>query len=140
MPSPQNDSQSWNYKKLRNKLVTKIVSSDPDNDWNLEALMNLDILEVFKKYEEININSKIKNESTTEDLNNVKSKLKIQLEQRDLYEKEFIKIMKAVNINPNEGSYVDILPAINDQKRSLEQNEEEHYTNSVDKLNVRNLN
>ena len=131
--STQNDSQSLKYKKLRDILVNNIFSSDPENE-EMETLMNLDILKVFNKYEEVNNKAKIKNEDTTETLNEVKSKLALQLEHRDLLEKENIEIMKALNMNPNERSYKDILPAINNLKKSLEQNEEDHYTNAVVRL------
>ena len=131
--STQNNSQSLKYKKLRDILVNNIFSSDPENE-EMETLMNLDILKVFNKYEEVNNKAKIKNEDTTETLNEVKSKLALQLEHRDLLEKENIEIMKALNMNPNERSYKDILPAINNLKKSLEQNEEDHYTNAVVRL------
>jgi len=121
------------YKKLRDVLVTKVFSSDSKNE-ELETLMNLDVLELFNKYEQIKNKAIFKIEDSTETLNDLKSKLKLQKEQRALYEKEHIEIMKALDINPNQRSYVDILPAIKELKNSLENSEEEHYTNAVDKM------
>ena len=106
--------------------------------------MNLDIAELFEKYEHINKNDKIKNEDiteelndlkselkdTTEKLNDVKGKLKLQMEQRAVYEEAHSEYMKALNIC----SFCDILPKINELKKSVEQNEEEHYTNAVKKM------
>ena len=72
----------------------------------------------------------MKVEDTTEDLNNVKTKLNLKTQKIELYEKEHMKIMEALNIT----NYHDILPAIQKLKESMEQNEEEYYTNAVDKL------
>ena len=73
--SLRNNSSPQNYLRLRDKLVNKIYSADPDNE-DLMSLMNLDVLEVFKKYEEFKKSAEIKIDETTETIQELKSKLR----------------------------------------------------------------
>ena len=130
-PQSQNDDLDLKqkYKRLRDVLVMKVFSLEFNKE-DLETLMNLDVLELFDKYEQVKNNDKINIEDTAETLNDVKGKLKLQMEQRAVYEEAHSEFMKALNIC----SFCDILPKINELKKSVEQNEEEHYTNGVKKL------
>ena len=80
------------YQKLKQLMATKVFWSDTSNE-NLETLLKLDIEKLFEKYEQImkiKTSEFVKDEETIENLNNVKTKLKIQIEQRYLYEKQFL--------------------------------------------------
>ena len=91
------------YQKLKQLMATKVFWSDTSNE-NLETLLKLDIEKLFEKYEQIMKlkepnNSKL--EETIETLNNVKSKLNIQINQREIYEKQHSEMMDILNIPPN---------------------------------------
>ena len=49
----------------------------------------------------------------------VKSLLDLNMEKRESYEKEHYRIMDNLNISKENGSFMDILPAINRLKESL---------------------
>ena len=49
----------------------------------------------------------------------VKSLLDLNMEKRESYEKEHYRIMDTLNISKENGSFIDILPAINRLKESL---------------------
>ena len=124
------------YEKLKQILATKIFFSDTKNE-NLIELLKLDIEELFEKYEQNMIaknQNKIKLEETTETLNDMKIKLKLQLEQRELYEKEHSEILKVLKIDTEDKSFFDILPAIKELKKNLEQNETELYSKAQNVL------
>jgi hypothetical protein len=70
-------------RKVRQQLAIKVFLSDSSND--LEFLLTLDIENLFGKYEKIsrpNNSDKTKIEEITETLNDVKTKLQLQVEQR----------------------------------------------------------
>merc|ERR1711997_1450947 len=77
---------------------------------------------------------RIKLDEVTETLNNVKTKLKIQLEQRELYEQQHIKMMEILNITRDNRMFTNILPAIKELKKSHEQNETELYSEATNVL------
>ena len=88
------------YRKLRQDWAIKVYQSDPSNE-DLENLLSLEPEELFKKYEE---NSKkkansdrTKLEETAETLQDVKTKLKWQREQREIYEKQLNEIKEALH-------------------------------------------
>ena len=60
-------------------------------------------------------------------LNDVKNKLKLQSEQRELYEKQHCEMMKILNIPTKNQCFSNILPAIRELKESFEKNEIAHY-------------
>ena len=130
-------------KKLKNLLAAKVLLFD-DNNENLETLQNLQIKELFEKFDQIYtdnnyISYKEKYEDTKENLSNAKIKLRLQAEKNDLLDKEMNEIMDTLNIPGKNRSFHYILPAIEKLKRSLsisqEQEETEHYTNYTAVIN-----
>ena len=118
--------------KLQQVLATKIFQFDPKNE-NLDFLLKLDILDLFSKYEVISMqnNSEVmKNEETIQTLSEVKIKLKLQTEQKELYEEQHQKIMNVLNIPEENRSFTSILPAIENLKKCLCQMEVEHYSHA----------
>ena len=69
-----------------------------------------------------------------ETLSDIKIKLRLQVEQRELHEKEHGKILDILDIDREDRSFAMILPAIQKLKelhgRIQEQTETEHYTNA----------
>ena len=76
----------------------------------------------------------MKNEETIETLSEVKTKLFLQMQQKELYEKQHIEMMELLNIPVENRGLATILPAIQDLKNLLslmqEQAETNHYTNA----------
>ena len=76
----------------------------------------------------------MKNEETIETLSEVKTKLFLQMQQKELYEKEHIEMMEILNIPVENRGFATIIPAIQRLKNSLslmeEQAETNHYTNA----------
>ena len=58
-----------------------------------------------------------------------KGSLKLQIEQRELYEKQFCEIMDFLNIPIENRSFENIMPAIRDLKDALELSEIDNYAN-----------
>ena len=88
------------YRKLRQDWAIKVYQSDPSNE-DLDKLLSLEPEELFKKYEEKSkkkANSdRTKLEETAETLQDVKTKLKLQREQREIYEKQLNEIKEALH-------------------------------------------
>ena len=88
------------YRKLRQDWAIKVYQSDPSNE-DLDNLLSLEPEKLFKKYEEKckkKANSdRTKLEETTETLQDVKNKLKLQREQREIYEKQLNEIKEALH-------------------------------------------
>ena len=96
---PPLKESSEKFRKVRQHLATKVFLSDSRND--LEFLLTLDIEKLFDKYEKIsrpNHLDRMKIEEITETLNDVKTKLKLQVEQRTSYEKLHGEIMDILSI------------------------------------------
>ena len=105
--------------------------SDSRND--LEFLLTLDIEKLFDKYEKIsrpNHLDRMKIEEITETLNDVKTKLQLQVEQRTSHEKLHGEIMDILSIPEGNRFLSSILPAIVCLKESLDQNEVDLYANA----------
>ena len=64
----------------------------------------------------------------------MKTKLILQRQQKELYEKQHIEMIEILDIPTENRSFATILPAIQDLKKSLslmqEQAETNHYTNA----------
>ena len=77
---------------------------------------------------------KKKYEETIETLSEVKTKLLLQRQQKELYEKQHIEMMEILNIPVENKGFATILHAIQHLKNSLglmqEQAETNHYTNA----------
>merc|ERR1739848_922423 len=89
------------YRKLQQVLATKVFLSDFSNE-DLDTLLNLNIEKLFEKYEQTmqaKTLDNVKLEETIETLNDVKTKLKLQMEQRELYEKQHGEMMEVLNIS-----------------------------------------
>ena len=128
------DSNS-KLEKLRNLLAAKLFLFDPDNE-NLQALQNMEIEKLFSKYDQrliVKDPFKDKYEEAIETLSDIKIKLRLQVEQRELHEKQHGKVLDILDINREDRSFAMILPAIQKLKElhdTQEQTETEHYTNA----------
>ena len=118
------------YRKLKQLLATKVFQSNPRNE-DLDILLNLEVDELFNKYEKI-INEtqadRIKLEETTETLQDVKNKLKLQTAQRGIYEKQLSEITAVLHLPAESFNFANILPVVKDL---LEQNETNHCSNGL---------
>ena len=65
----------------------------------------------------VGTDSKLK--EAKDSIKEVKSLLDLNVEKRESYEKEHYRIMDTLNISKENGSFMDILPAINRLKESL---------------------
>ena len=68
-------------------------------------------------------------------LNDVKTKLNLQKEQRELYEKQHYELMDILNLSSEKRSVPGILKAIRNLKDYVDQNETEHYSNAREIIN-----
>ena len=116
------------YRKLKQIFATKIFQANPSNE-DLDILLNLEVDELFNKYEKIinDTNSeRIKLEETNETLQDVKVKLKLQTEQRGIYEKQLSEIREVLHLPAVNCNFANILQVVKDL---LEQNETNHWSN-----------
>ena len=139
-------------KKLKNLLAAKVLLFDPNNE-NYETLCNLEVEELFSKYEntfKVNDSFKEKYEEIKEKLRSqtekneqcvegneklikVQTKLNVQMERNELLDKNLNKVMDTLSLQGKSRSFACIFPAIEnlkDQCKSQEQEETEHYTNA----------
>ena len=65
----------------------------------------------------VGIDSKL--EEAKDAVKEVKSLLDLDMKKRESYEKQHCRIMETLNISKENGSFMDILPAINRLKESL---------------------
>ena len=127
------EESNTKYRKLRQGWAVKVFQSDPSNE-DLDNLLSLEPEMLFKKYEQImkeTSSGRIKLEETTENLQDVKIKLKLQTEQREIYEKHLSQVREVLHLPAENCNFGNILPAV---KVLIEQNETNHYTNSVANL------
>ena len=127
------EESTTKYRKLRQGWAVKVFQSDPSKE-DLDNLLSLEPEMLFKKYEQImkETNSgRIKLEETTETLQDVKIKLKLQTEQREIYEKQLSQVREVLHLPAENCNFGNILPAV---KVLIEQNETNHYTNGVANL------
>ena len=117
-------------------MATKIFLANSSNE-NLVSLLNDDIEKLFDKYDQIVTSTKNyeKLKEITETLADVKVKLSLQTQQRELYDKQLNKIMDFLNLTNNNRCIGNILPALKELKEShcelanwQEQIETEHYS------------
>ena len=118
---------------MKQILANEVFQFDTINQ-DLASLCDLDIEKLVKKYKEQILMSKksdIKSENIAESFEDTKIKLKLQTEQRALYEKEFDRIMNILKIPEESRNYTDILPKITELFQLHEQNETEHISNGL---------
>ena len=122
--------------KLKQLLATTIFLANAKGE-NLESLLKLEIEDLFSKYDQsiiVKNSYKDKYEETIETLSEVKTKLQLQMQQKELYEKQHNEMMDILNIPEENRGFASILPAIQHLKSSLsviqEQAETNHYTNA----------
>jgi hypothetical protein len=119
------------YRKLKQLLATKIFQASPSNE-DLDNLLSLETETLFEKYEQItksgSNSDKIKLEQTTETLQDVKNKLKLQTEQRENYEKQLSEIGEVLHLPAENCYFANILPYLKDL---LEQNETNHCSDGL---------
>ena len=92
------------------------------DQWAKLATKKIDAETQKKQYDTIINDLKINLHGTEEHLNEISGKYELQKEQRELYETQNSKIMHILNIN--DLNYMNILPAIQNLKKSVEKNEE----------------
>ena len=103
------------FEHLRELLAARVFHSDPRNE-SLKSLLALEIDRLYLEYEKSSKTSddQKKIEDLTETLADVKTKLHIQMEQRQIYEKEHEEMFKVLNIPPGGNrNFTDILRTIN---------------------------
>ena len=103
------------FENLRELLAARVFRSDPRNE-SLKSLLALEIDRLYLEYEKSSKTSddQKKIEDLTETLADVKTKLHIQMEQRQIYEKEHEEMFKVLNIPPGGNrNFTDILRTIN---------------------------
>ena len=71
------------------------------------------------RYEQVVVGTDSKLKEAKDSVKEVKSLLDLNMEKRESYEKEHYRIMDTLNISKENGSFIDILPAINRLKESL---------------------
>ena len=103
--------------KIKNFLATKIFLNDSTNE-NLQSLLNLEMSELFTKYEMIVTGNEAKLQEIIETLADVRTKLNLQAYKREAYEKQHTEIMTILNIPEKNQCFANILPAINSLKES----------------------
>ena len=103
------------FEHLRELLAARVFHSDPRNK-SLKSLLTLEIDRLYLEYEKSSktLDDQKKIEDLTETLADVKTKLYLQMEQRQIYEKEHEEMFKVLNI-PSGGNrnFTDILRTIN---------------------------
>ena len=118
------------FRKLRQDWAIKVYQSNPDNE-DLDNLLSLEPEKLFKKYEQLmkeTTSDRIKLEEITETLQDVQNKLKLQTEQRGIYEKQLSEIRAVLHIPAENCNFANILPVVKDL---LEQNETNHCSNGL---------
>ena len=118
---------------MKHILANEVFQFDTINQ-DLASLCDLDIEKLIKIYKEQILMSKksdIKSENIAECFEDTKVILKLQTEQRALYEKEFDSIMNISKIPEGSRNYTDILPKITELFQLHEQNETEHISNGL---------
>ena len=103
------------FEHLRELLAGRVFHSDPRNK-SLKSLLTLEIDRLYLEYEKSSKTSddQKKIEDLTETLADVKTKLHLQMEQRQIYEKEHEEMFKVLNIPPGGNrNFTDILRTIN---------------------------
>ena len=117
------------HRKLKQLLAIKIFQSNLSNE-DLDNLLSLEPEKLFEKYEQImkSGTDRIKLEETTDTLQDVKNKLKLQTEQRGNYEKQLSEIREVLHLPAENCNFGNILPYI---KNLLEENETNHCSDGL---------
>ena len=120
------------YQKLKQLLATKIFQTNPSNE-DLIELLNLEIEELFERYDQIMRFNKSDRFKVKEEVDcTVKDKkLDLQILQRELYEKELYGIMDVLKMPSGDRNYTNILPMI---KNLLQQVDTDHCTIAMENL------
>ena len=71
------------------------------------------------RYEQVVVGTDSKLKEAKDSVKEVNSLLDLNMEKRESYEKQHYRIMDTLNISKENGSFMDILPAINRLKESL---------------------
>ena len=97
----EKDKSDMRFKQFRDRMVMKICQ-DSTNFEDLESLIRLEPVELMAKFENVlstknseTIDISLEEKETVADL---KSKLNIQLQHKDVYEKQHIKIMDLLDL------------------------------------------
>ena len=131
LSAPNEKESLAKFHKIKEILATKIFLANSNE--NLISLLNDDIEKLFEKYDQIVTSTKDseKLKEITETLADVKVKLSLQTQQRELYDKKLNEIMDFLNFSKSNRCIGDILPALKELKESCElqeQIETDHYS------------
>ena len=124
------EGSNTKFRKLRQDWAIKVYQSDPSNE-DLDNLLSLEPEKLFKKYEQLmkeTTSDRIKLEEITETLQDVKNKLKLQTEQRGIYEKQLSEIREILHLPAENCNFANILLVVKDL---LEENEINHCSNGL---------
>ena len=111
------------FRQIRDNLAMKICQFSTEYE-DLENLLNLEPLELISRFEKVlkGINSDQFSPTDSETISDLKCKLKLQNEQRELYEKQQEKIMDMLKIPKEKRCFQEILLAIKHLKKSIKKN------------------
>ena len=118
------------FRKLIQNWAVEVFQCDPSNE-DLDNLLSLEPENLFEKYKKImkgTDSDRIKVEEATETLQDVKNKLKLQSEQREIYEKQLSEIRAVLHLPAENCNFANLVPVLKDL---LEQNETNHCTNGL---------
>ena len=83
----------------------------------------------ISRYEQVVVGTDSKLKEAKDSVKEVKSLLDLNMEKRESYEKQHYRIMDTLNIPIENRSFMDILPAINRLKESLNKTNEQNEAN-----------
>ena len=111
------------FRQIRDNLAMKICQFSTEYE-DLENLLNLEPLELISRFEKVlkGINSDQFSPTDSETISDLKCKLKLQNQQRELYEKQQEKIMDMLKIPKEKRCFQEILLAIKHLKKSIKKN------------------
>ena len=111
------------FRQIRDNLAMKICQFSTEYE-DLETLLNLEPLELISRFEKVlkGINSDQFSPTDSETISDLKCKLRLQKQQRELYEKQQEKIMDMLKIPKEKRCFQEILLAIKHLKKSIKKN------------------
>ena len=111
------------FRQIRDNLAMKICQFSTEYE-DLENLLNLEPLELISRFEKVlkGINSDQFSPTDSETISDLKCKLRLQKQQKELYEKQQEKIMDMLKIPKEKRCFQEILVAIKHLKKSIKKN------------------
>ena len=111
------------FRQIRDNLAMKICQFSTEYE-DLETLLNLEPLELISRFEKVlkRINSDQFSPTDSETISDLKCKLRLQKQQRELCEKQQEKIMDMLKIPKEKRCFQEILLTIKHLKKSIKKN------------------